>query len=237
MPPSELRKEAREALAGNWKKGVYIALAYGLIAFILSIVKNIFKDVSIPNMFMNIIVFIITVPISFGMISSFIKLKRSEKVSAFDFLEDGFKNFSKAWKIELWTSLKLLIPIICLIFVIILLTVVFSAIVITKTKFSYILGIIITILFIACIVYIVIRSLLYALSQYIAIDNPEMTAKDCVLKSQEIMTGNRGNLFLLELSFIGWAILSVLSLGIGSLWLFPYMQVAFVCFYDHLKNK
>ena len=48
------------------------------------------------------------------------------------------------------------------------------------------------------------------------------------------MKGNRGNYFLLELSFIGWAILSVLTLGIGFLWLAPYMSVASVCFYDRI---
>ena len=50
------------------------------------------------------------------------------------------------------------------------------------------------------------------------------------------MKGNRWKIILLELSFIGWAILSVFSLGIGYLWLLPYMQVAMVCFYDRLAQ-
>ena len=50
------------------------------------------------------------------------------------------------------------------------------------------------------------------------------------------MKGNRGNCFLLELSFIGWALLGVLTFGIGYLWLMPYMQIAMVCFYDRLAK-
>ena len=45
------------------------------------------------------------------------------------------------------------------------------------------------------------------------------------------MTGKRGKLFCLQLSFIGWAILAVFTLGIGYLWLIPYVQIAIIAFY------
>lgn len=237
MPPSELRKEARESLTGNWKKGVCIVLAYFLITFALNLLKNAFTKGSYINLFIQIAITLITVPIAFGLISSFMKLKRGQKVSAFDFLEDGFKNFTKAWGIQLWTMVKLILPIICLIIVCILMISVFSVEYLAQENFNIPFAIVIAILYIACITYIVVRSLLFILAQHIAIDNPEMKAKDCVLKSQEMMKGNRGSLFLLELSFIGWSLLAVLTLGIGFLWLIPYMQVALVCFYDNVKNK
>ena len=50
------------------------------------------------------------------------------------------------------------------------------------------------------------------------------------------MTGNRFKLFCLQLSFIGWAFLAGLTFGIGLLWVFPYMQVAIIAFYFHLKG-
>lgn len=52
-----------------------------------------------------------------------------------------------------------------------------------------------------------------------------------------MMQGNKGNLFVLEISFIGWSILAVLTFGIGFLWLAPYIQVSKTCFYEELKNK
>ena len=51
------------------------------------------------------------------------------------------------------------------------------------------------------------------------------------------MKGNRSKYFLLILSFFGWTILSILTFGIGLLWLMPYMQVTTVCFYEHLINS
>lgn len=50
------------------------------------------------------------------------------------------------------------------------------------------------------------------------------------------MKGNRGNYFLLQLSFIGWGILAVLSLCIGLLWLTPYIAIAEICFYDRIAK-
>ena len=48
------------------------------------------------------------------------------------------------------------------------------------------------------------------------------------------MEGNKMRLFMLDLSFIGWFFLSLLTLGIGSLWLTPYMQTAHAEFYKDL---
>ena len=46
------------------------------------------------------------------------------------------------------------------------------------------------------------RSYYYALSYFIAFENPSMTSKECVLKSKELMIGNRGKLFCLQFSFL-----------------------------------
>lgn len=74
------------------------------------------------------------------------------------------------------------------------------------------------------------------MSYFISYDNPELSSKEVVLKSESMMKGNRGNLFLLQLSFIGWAFLACLTLGIGFLWLIPYIQVSIICFYEKLAK-
>ena len=101
---------------------------------------------------------------------------------------------------------------------------------------SLVLSIICVALYIITLIYVVSRSFLYILSHYIAYDKPELSSKECVKKSEELMKGNRGSYLLLELSFIGWAILAVLPLGIGTLWLTPYMAIAEVCFYERLSK-
>lgn len=239
MPASEIRKDAREALIGKWGKGVCILLAYLLISFAEGFVQGIFENIcgkqSALVSLISLAFTIINTPIAFGLVISFIKLKRGENVSAFDFLSDGFSKFGKAWGITLNTFVKLLIPILCLAALIALLAIAFTASFLTlESSVGIIFLVVIAILYIASIVYVVSRSLLYVLAYMIGYDEPELSSKACVEKSAELMKGNRGNYFLLELSFIGWAILSVLTLGIGFLWLAPYMSVASVCFYDRI---
>ncbi len=78
----------------------------------------------------------------------------------------------------------------------------------------------------------------YAMTPYILLENPEMTANEAITKSKELMDGNRWRLFCLEISFIGWALLSALfTLGIGILWLVPYMEASFAAFYREIKAE
>ncbi len=82
----------------------------------------------------------------------------------------------------------------------------------------------------------IIAAYRYAMSFYILNDNPQMGAKEALEESKKMMNGFKGKLFLLHLSFIGWALLSILSLGIGFLWLVPYVQTATANFYQNLKE-
>ena len=82
----------------------------------------------------------------------------------------------------------------------------------------------------------IIASYSYAMTPYILAEHPEMAPTDVLRKSKEMMSGNRWRLFCLQLSFIGWSILSVLTLGIGGLWLTPYMQTATAAFYREISG-
>ncbi len=230
MIPSELRKKAREALKGNWGKGACITLAYLLITFLISFVLNIFKNNQSIYSILSIAELIITLPLSFGLVISFLKLKRAEETKSFDFCSEGFSRFSRAWSIFFQIIVKMILPIICVIFALLLMM-----LLIFMSAKSLVFAIIGVALYIACIIYAVSRGLLYSLAYYIAYDNPSLSAKECVLKSESLMTGNRGNLFLLELSFIGWAILAAMTLGIGYIWLIPYLQVSIACFYEEIN--
>lgn len=77
----------------------------------------------------------------------------------------------------------------------------------------------------------------YAMTPYILDEHPEISAWDASCRSQEMMRGHKLRLFWLDLSFIGWMLLSVLTLGIGLLWLGPYMEVSRVAFYNDLKAQ
>ena len=66
-----------------------------------------------------------------------------------------------------------------------------------------------------------IKSYSYAMTPYILKDNPEMKNNAAIEESMRMMDGHKLELFLLDLSFIGWAILSILTCCIGFLWLVP----------------
>ena len=83
----------------------------------------------------------------------------------------------------------------------------------------------------------IMKAFSYALTPYIIMDEPELTARQAITRSCEIMEGRRWKLFCLYLSFIGWGILSLLTFGIGFLWLAPYMNASIAAFYEDARAE
>lgn len=83
----------------------------------------------------------------------------------------------------------------------------------------------------------IVASYSYSMTYYIMEDNKNLTGSEAIEKSKAMMKGHRMELFLLDLSFIGWMLLCVLTLGIGFLWLSPYMESAKASFYQKLTNS
>ena len=80
----------------------------------------------------------------------------------------------------------------------------------------------------------IVKSFAYSMNKYILDDNPNMSPKEAIAKSVQLMKGNKFRLFCLSLSFIGWYLVSILTCGILMFYVIPYMQVAFAAFYDDL---
>lgn len=82
----------------------------------------------------------------------------------------------------------------------------------------------------------VIKFLAYSMAFYIKADHPEYGWKQCLDESQIMMNGHKADLFVLALSFIGWEIVGVLCLGVGTFWVEAYQQAAYAQFYESIKN-
>ncbi len=82
----------------------------------------------------------------------------------------------------------------------------------------------------------IVKSFAYAMTPFIMAENPEMTANEAITASKEMMDGHKGELFWLGLTFIGWDILNMFTLGIGSLFLNPYKNAAYAAFYKDLTS-
>ena len=243
MISSDFRTEARRKLSGKWSKAVFIVLAYMALTFVIGFIEGLFPE-SMEEIF-GLVNTIINVPLSFGLVFAFLKLFNDEDVKAFDFATLGFSNFGKSWGVTFQIFLKMILPEIAVIvaFVILIVGYMSMGIMAISTQsagasvFSNFMLIIGIILLVASIIWLITKSYYYQLAILVAIDNPDMSGADAVEESKRLMTGKRASLFCLELSFIGWAILSVATLGIGFLWLVPYVQFANVAFYKYATGN
>lgn len=237
MTSSQLRANAREALKGKWGKAALITLIYVIVTFVIQFV------LSFIPVFGSIALFVISMPLSYGLLVTFVKLKRSEEVSYTGFFNFGFSQFSKVWSVFGNMVLKLIVPLILLVVSIMLMVfggagAIVGAAFNTASATAGFSGITIIGLigYIASLIYLVVKGYLYSLSYYILNDNPDKSGKEIVEESEKLMQGNRWNFFWLGLTFIGWTILSAFTLYIGILWLMPYIMVTFVCFYESLAG-
>ncbi len=83
----------------------------------------------------------------------------------------------------------------------------------------------------------VIVLLQYSQSYYVMLDFPELSARECLRFSREIMKGNKGRRFYLEISFIPLGLLGILSCCVGLLFLIPYMNTTYTNFYLELMSR
>lgn len=235
LSASEIKKQAKANLQGKWSTAILVSLIFMAISFAISFASNF-----VP--FIGLALVIVTIPLQYGLIYSFIKIYRNEEYSYGDLFTSSFNNFSKVWKVVGNQLLKLIVPIILLVVSIFILIGggVFFAIASNGAADSSNIFTILSIIFliigyigyIASCIYLFVKDLLYVLSFYIMYDNPNMTAKEIVAESEKIMRGQRKKYFSLELSFIGWILLAMLTFGIGIIFLMPYMQISVAIFYE-----
>ena len=82
----------------------------------------------------------------------------------------------------------------------------------------------------------IVKGLSYAMTPFILEEHPEMTASEAIKASMRLMDGHKMDLFILGLTFIGWQILACLTMGIGFLFLNPYMNAAYAAFYRSISG-
>lgn len=83
----------------------------------------------------------------------------------------------------------------------------------------------------------IVKTFSYALTYLIHYDHPEYSIDECIKESCILMKGNKGRLFSLYLSFIGWAILGALTGGILYPWIIAHINMATAVLYEDILNK
>lgn len=77
----------------------------------------------------------------------------------------------------------------------------------------------------------------YAMVPYLLEDYPDMTWREAMSTSRRMMDGHKMELFMLNLSFIGWALLCCLTFGIGFFFLSPYIWTTIAHYYEDLRAE
>ncbi|MCP0887596.1 DUF975 family protein [Ligilactobacillus sp. WILCCON 0076] len=233
----EMKREVRQTFKGRWGKAINLTLlesipmiiaSIGLTAVIGLIFKLLMSDVSSTGNFVHTIadnnsqgssglnftvntgVTIIATLIVTGISFTFLDWLRT-KDSSFSVIKGMFSVFSKEYFVG------------CLVLYII----------------QYIFTILWTLLF---IIPGIIKRYSYSQTYFIYKDcvtsgrSEDMNYLDYVTESRKLMDGHKIELFVLQLSLLGWAILSVLTLGIGFLWFIPYKSAVYAEFYRGLAE-
>lgn len=242
MSNPEIRATARAKLAGKWGRAVLAFVIVAVISGIAGGVASFFGEAESKQVapvfvvVVNLLVVLIQLPLQYGFQTFFLKLIRDQN-PPIQRLFDGFQMFWKAVAVQLlqnllpflW-ALVFFLPGLGLMCLLIYLSPTFL-ISYSQNPVAYwavLLGVTAAIA--------VVVSFRYALAVYILHDNPDSRVMQVIRLSGKMMRGRKWKLFTLYLSFVGWAILCLLTLGIGYLFLVPYVQASVAAFYEDLRR-
>lgn len=222
-PIRELTAAARAGLFRSWGRSIGVMLVYMLLLTGLALVP----------VAGGILQLIFAAPLMAGLYLYFLQTVRKQD-HPFSMLFSGFDRFGAAWRSRMLALLIILGWSLLLMLPVVLVTrfVRPDASVFPAYTFSALVAV--AVLLASC--GLIILQMRYYLVLYVVADDPMVQARQAVGRSAELMSGNYGRLALLWLRFIGWQILCALTLGIGLLWLGPYMAAAHAAFYDDLSR-
>lgn len=206
---SEIRQEALSLMKGNWGSAVLVTVALYLIIIICAVVSTTIGTMiggdTISNSIGQILSLLTTILVSYPILFASMML---------------FLHFVRGeQKLYIGGLFK-----------------VFSKPYYGKSIGVYLLMYIFTLLWsLLLIVPGIIKSLAYSLAPFILVDNPELSANQAINESVKMMKGHKMDLFLIMLGYVGFALLSILALGIPLLWVVPYYQAVLAKFYEEVK--
>ncbi len=248
MVSFEIRSKARESLSGKWGKAALITFCFILFVFAINFIAGLLSTIPILGFLCVIATWVITLPLSYGLLVSMVRLKRGDAVECFDFFTIATSNIKRVWGIVGNILLKLLPFVIAAVILMICVTYSLTSFVYhsalsmlggsTYNEFG--MASLLPLFAIALVVVdilLAVKGLRYALSFYLLYDHPELSGKELVEESSDYMTGNRWKLVWLQLTFIGWMFLAAFTFGIGYFWLIPYMLIASIIFYEDVSGK
>lgn len=228
---SELKQLARKQLMGKYGT---VILAYFLMQFLIFLVLNTASSMTSPStagiILYYIIYFIVLLFTGIFLVGQnylYFQIHRENRCSVSD-MWYGFTNMPD--KAIITQFIMYALCLICGIPFFICASCFYSA----RQTILFVLCIITLIIFVICSTVI---QLLFSQVLYLLIDFPEKTSKELITLSISLMKGHLFRLFYIKISFIGMQLLVLLTFGIGSLWVNPYMNMVRANFYEDLTKE
>lgn len=244
---SEIRSAARTALSGHWADGALLAFIYLLISWTFSR----FCFVCLEAIYLGVgsLASFPLLPLGWGFCIMFLLNRRGVEGSFnIGHLFDGYKDFKRIFPVLFMRELYVILwalPGAIVYFVILWFVLRYDMVCISSPNPSCVWEgdggdptdadlIEWVIVLIPALIPAFIKSLSYSMTPFILYDKKEMGTKAIDL-SMKMMKGHKMALFILYLTFTGWGILCIFTLGIGYIWFVPYMNASLAEFYEEVK--
>ena len=234
---SEIRSAARATLRGHWAEGALFTLIYWFIS-------STFSRICVMQVIWlgaGFLASSLLLPLGWGFCIIFLLNHRGVEDSFnIGHLFDGYKDFKRIFPalfvkelyVILWALLGAIVYFVILWFVLR-----YDVACISSPNPSCVWegdGGDWVIVLIPALISAFVKSLSYSMTPFILYDKKEMGTKAIDL-SMKMMKGHKMELFILYLTFIGWGILCIFTLGIGYFWLVPYINASLAGFYEEVK--
>lgn len=233
LKSKELKRMARETLNGRYSLPMAALVLSQVLTLLVMTpfrmtlgVNPSLSQVIINNLAM-LIISLLSVIMSCGLIKIHLNMAREREMK----LTDLFYFFTRRPdRLILSTLLLVLISLIAMIpFIVVTIYAVN-----VNTKAGWILFVVVSAL---SLIGVSILALTFNFIFYLMVDYPGMGVIAAFRESNRMMKGNKGRLFYVMISFLGLSLLSLLSFGIGMLWVSPYMTQTTTKFYLDLKGE
>ena len=233
---NDLKDQALATLRGKWGSFVGLTFIYILLYVLASSLSqygvlfqgSMFTTLAIIFTVIGAIITILFVPMQYGYYIAHLNSSRQDLPAEIGDLFCGYKRFGDVFVTMLLQFLAILAALLPYF--------IFSVVMIRlhlfeNHPFVSFIG--------ACLLMIpgLILGLAYTMVPFILHDHPEINPIGVLTESRMMMKGHKWELFLLLLSFIGWLLLCIPTLGIGMLWLAPYMQMTITKYYEQLRTE
>lgn len=242
----EYRNLAYEALDGNWKSPILAGLVLTAINLSIQIISALTDKIPGMAAIMVFLTFAVMIciwcPLEYGFNVGCLKLFRKENPYVLKQMISEFTgNYTRAATSYLLQYLYVMLIAIPLILLALVLGFAATWIFVKPNDFSAWLSDntfstigILYFFVLLCLIPAIVYSYSIYLTPYIVHDHPEMSVQESLKLSRKWMQGRKWNLFCLQLSFIGWAFLAILTFGIGMIFLLPYQTTATAAFYNDI---